>query len=235
MGGFGEYLRIPTASAVTLPSTFSAADGALVEPFAVGLHGVRMAGMKPGDRVLVLGAGSVALTTVFWAKRLGAGHVVAVSRSPRREALVLDMGADAFIEMGADETARVVEALGGASPEIVFECIGVPGILSKAIQHAAMFGQVLSLGFCTFPETLIPAVAGWKGVRLSFPVGYSLRDFRYAADTMFAGDADPRELITSVTSLDDLPSVFEALREPNTETKVHVSFTGKLDGHATRA
>jgi (R,R)-butanediol dehydrogenase/meso-butanediol dehydrogenase/diacetyl reductase len=210
MGGFGEYLRVPTASAITLPSTFSAADGALVEPFAVGLHGVRMAGMRPGDRVLVLGAGSVALTAIFWAKRLGAGHVVAASRSWRREAMVLEMGADAFVQTGPDDTARVVEALGGAAPEIVLECIGAPGILSSAIQHAAMFGHVLSLGFCTSPETLIPAVAAWKGVRLSFPVGYSLRDFRYAADTMLAGRAEPRRLITSVISLNDLPAAFEA-------------------------
>jgi (R,R)-butanediol dehydrogenase/meso-butanediol dehydrogenase/diacetyl reductase len=95
--------------------------------------------------------------------------------------------------------------------------------LSSAIQHAAMFGHVLSLGFCTSPETLIPAVAAWKVVRLSFPVGYSLRDFRYAADTMLAGRAEPRRLITSVISLNDLPAAFEALREPNIETKVHVS------------
>jgi (R,R)-butanediol dehydrogenase/meso-butanediol dehydrogenase/diacetyl reductase len=159
MGGFGEYLRVPTASAITLPSTFSAADGALVEPFAVGLHGVRMSDMKPGDRVLVLGAGSVALATIFWAKRLGAGRVVAVSRSGRREAMALEMGADVFIQTGAEDSQRVLETLGGAAPELVFECTGAPGILSRAIQHAAMFGHVLSLGFCTSTETLIPAVA----------------------------------------------------------------------------
>jgi (R,R)-butanediol dehydrogenase/meso-butanediol dehydrogenase/diacetyl reductase len=231
MGGFGEYLRVPTAVAIKLPSTFSLADGALVEPFAVGLHGVRMAGMTPGDRVLVLGAGSVALTTIFWAKRLGAGRVVAASRSPRRAAMALEMGADAFIQTGGNATEQVIEeqvieAFGGASPEIVFECVGAAGILSHAIRYAGLFGHVLSLGFCISPDTLIPAVAGYKGIRLSFPVGYSLRDFRYAADMMLAGRAEPGKLITSVISLNDLPSVFEALREPNTETKVQVSLTG---------
>jgi threonine dehydrogenase-like Zn-dependent dehydrogenase len=226
MGGFGEYLRVPAAVAIKLPSTFSLADGALVEPFAVGLHGTRMAGMKPGDRVLVLGGGSVALTTIFWAKRLGAGRVVAASRSPRRAAMALEMGADAFIQTGENETEQVIEAFGGGSPEIVFECVGAAGILSRAIQYAAVYGHVLSLGFCTSPETLIPAVAGYKGIRLSFPVGYSLRDFRYAADTMLAGRADPRKLITSVISLNDLPAVLEALRGLNAETKVHVSLTG---------
>src|SRR5262245_38081493 len=76
MGGYGEYLRVPTYVAVKLPQTFSLADGALVEPFAVSLYGVRMGQIRPGDRVLVLGGGPVALTTIFWAKRLGAGRVV---------------------------------------------------------------------------------------------------------------------------------------------------------------
>jgi 2-desacetyl-2-hydroxyethyl bacteriochlorophyllide A dehydrogenase len=226
MGGFGEYLRVPTASAVALPSSFSAADGALVEPFAVGLHGVRSAQVRPGERVLVLGAGSVALTVIFWAKRLGAGRVIVASRSPRRQSLASEMGADAFIQSGSDERERVVEAFAGAAPEVVFECVGAPGILTAAINHADMFGRVLSMGFCTAPDTLIPAAAGWKGVQLSFPVGYSLRDFRYAADTMMIGPTDPAKLITSVRPLSELPRVFEALRGANAETKVHVSFEG---------
>ncbi|HMK85851.1 MAG TPA: alcohol dehydrogenase catalytic domain-containing protein [Steroidobacteraceae bacterium] len=225
MGGFGEYLCVPTEVAVKLPSTFSLADGALIEPFAVGLYGVRMAAIRPGDRVLVLGGGSVALATLFWARRLGAGRIVALSRSPRRAALALEMGADAFIPASDHEVEEVIEEL-GRSPDIVFECVGATGLLSRAIQHAGVLGQVLSLGFCTSPDTLVPALAAYKGVRLSFPVGYSLRDFEFVADTLLAGRADPKRLISSVVSLDELPGALEALRGPNTETKVQVSLAG---------
>ncbi|TAL02600.1 MAG: alcohol dehydrogenase [Rhodospirillaceae bacterium] len=225
MGGFGEYLRVPAKVAVKLPAIFSLADGALVEPFAVGLHGVRMAAIKPGDRILVLGAGSVALTTIFWAKRLGGGRVVAASRSPRRADMALKMGADAFVRTEENEIQEVAEALGGA-PDIVFECVGAAGLLAQAVQHAGLYGHVLSLGFCTSPDALIPALAGMKAVRISFPVGYALRDFRYVADMMLAGDIDPKMLITSVVPFDELPSVFEKLRGPNTQTKVQVSLAG---------
>jgi (R,R)-butanediol dehydrogenase/meso-butanediol dehydrogenase/diacetyl reductase len=224
VGGFAEYLRVPTQVAIKLPNTFSAADGALVEPFAVGLYGVRLAAMKAGDRVLVQGAGSVALATIFWAKRLGAGKIVAVSRSTRRAEMALAMGADAFIQSSAEEVKEVAAALGG-SPNIVFECVGASGLLPLAIQHAGVLGHVVSLGFCTAPDAIVPAVAGYKGVRLSFPVGYTLKDFEYVADTMLAGHADPKMLISSVTSLDKLPDVFESLRGPNAETKVHLSMT----------
>jgi threonine dehydrogenase-like Zn-dependent dehydrogenase len=221
-GGYGEYLRAPAAVAVKLPSTLSLADGALVEPLAVALHAVRLAAMRPGDRVLVLGGGAVALTTIFWAKRLGAGRVAAASRSERRAPLALEMGADAFVQFGDAEVAEAAEALGGA-PDIVFECVGVPGMVQKAIAHVRPYGQVLSLGFCIEPDTIMPAMAALKAVKLSFPVGYALRDFQYSADTMHAGRVDPARMISSTVSLDQLPDTFEMLRGANTETKVHVA------------
>lgn len=225
MGGYGEYLRVQGKLAVKLPSTLSLADGALIEPLAVSLYGVRQVNIQPGDKVLVLGAGAVALTTIYWARRLGAGKIVAVSRSERRAPMALAMGADAFIQSGENEIAEVVEALGG-SPDIVFECVGALGIVSKAIQHVAPFGQVMSLGFCTTPDTFIPAMAGNKCATLRFSIGYTIRDFEYAADVMDSGHADPKMLITSVVPLIDLPDKFESLRGPNNDTKVHVLISG---------
>ncbi len=222
MGGYAEYMRIPTSVAIKLPSTISLADGALVEPLAIGLYGVRMSHIQPGDRVLILGAGSVALCAIYWARRLGASKIVAMSRSKRRETMALDMGADALVLFGDNEVGEVVEALGGP-PDIVFECIGNPGFLAKAIQHARVFGQVISMGFCTSPDPIVPAMPGFKGVSLLFPVGYTLKDFHHVADVMDAGHADPKMLISSVVSLADLPAKFEQLRGPNNETKVHIS------------
>jgi L-iditol 2-dehydrogenase len=222
MGGYAEMMRIPARVAVKLPGTLSAADGALIEPLAIGLYGVRMSNIQPGDRVLVLGAGSVGLCTIYWAKRLGAGRIVAMSRSARRKALSLEMGANAFVQYGENEVNEVVEALGGP-PDIVFECIGTQGFLMKGIQHARTLGRVMSMGFCTSPDQVVPAVAGYKGISLQFPVGYSLKDFHYVADVMDAGHVDPKMLISSVITLDELPATFEQLRGPNNETKVQVS------------
>lgn len=222
MGGYAEMMKIPASVAVKLPSILSAADGALIEPLAIGLYAVRMSNIQPGDRVLVLGAGAVALCAIYWAKRLGAGRIVAMSRSARRQTLVLEMGADAFVQYGDNETNEIVEALGG-KPDIVFECVGTPGFLMKGIQHARTLGKVMSMGFCTSPDQVVPAVAGYKGVSLQFPVGYSLKDFHYVADVMAAGFVDPKILISSVITLDELPNVFDQLRGPNNETKVHVS------------
>jgi len=222
MGGFAEYHRLAADNAVKLPATYSAIDGALIEPFAVGLYGVRMAQMKPKDRVLILGAGSVALTTLYWTRNLGAGRIVVASRSAWREEMALAMGADAYIRTGEeDEVRQVAGALGGA-PDIVFECAGAPGLLGQAIEHVCTLGQVVSLGFCRTPDPVIPGVAGFKGVRLCFPMGYRATDFQYAADALLSGHADPKSIVSNVVPLDVLPQTFEMLRGANQETKVHV-------------
>ena len=225
MGGFAEYLRVPAEVAVKLPAILSLADGALVEPMAVGLYGVRQARLGPGSKVLVLGAGSVALCVVWWARRLGAARIVVASRSARRAEMALAMGADAFVTSGEAEDQAVVAALGGG-PDLVFECVGSPGLLGAAIRHACTLGTVVSMGFCTKPDPIIPAMAGYKGVSLLFPVGYTLADFHQVADLMDKGHVDPKLMITSVIGLGELPAALAALRGPNTETKVHIAPSG---------
>ncbi len=221
MHGFAELARVPVSVATRLPSTLSMADGALIEPLAVSLYGVKLSAIQPGDPVLVLGGGTVALYAIYWARRLGAGRIVAMSRSPRREALSLAMGANRFIAYGDNEIGEVAEALGGA-PQIVYECVGAEGMLQKAVMHAAQFGKIVSLGFCTSPDPVIPAIASYKCAALQFAVGYSMKEFLYIADQMDKGHCDPKAIITDDISLDELPVMMDTLRGPNGETKVHV-------------
>jgi threonine dehydrogenase-like Zn-dependent dehydrogenase len=223
MLGFAEYARIPESVATLLPQTLSMADGALVEPMTISLYGTKFARIQPGERVLVLGGGSVALYAIYWARRLGAGRIVAMSRSGRRKALCLEMGADAFVPFGDDEVGEVIEALGG-SPDVVLEGVGAEGMMMKAIAHAAQFGRVISLGFCTTPDPLIPGLASFKCLSIQFIVGYSMKEFTYVADQMDKGHCDPKAIITNDIALDALPAMMETLRGPNSETKVHVCF-----------
>jgi L-iditol 2-dehydrogenase len=221
MVGFAEFASVPVSVATRLPSILSFADGALIEPLAISLYGVKFARIDPGDRVLVLGGGTVALYAIYWARRLGAGRIVAMSRSARRKDLSLTMGADAFVAYGEGEIDEVREALGG-SPEVLFECVGAEGMLSKAVTHSAQFGRIISLGFCTAPDSIIPGVASYKCVSLQFAVGYSMKEFLYIAGQMDKGHVDPKTIITRNIALNDLPQMFGALRKPNDDTKVHV-------------
>jgi L-iditol 2-dehydrogenase len=221
MVGFAEYARVPLSVATRLPSVLSMTDGALIEPLAISLYGVKLAAIRPGDRVLVLGGGTVALYAIYWARRLGAGQIVALSRSARRRGLCLEMGADAFVPYGDNEVGEAIEVLGG-SPDHVFECVGAVGMLTKAVTHVAPFGRIISLGFCTSPDPLIPGMASYKCASIQFAVGYSMTEFTYIADQMDKGHCDPKAIVTNAVPLLDLPATMDRLRGPNEETKVHV-------------
>lgn len=221
MAGFAEYARVPASVATRLPSVLSLTDGALVEPLAISLYGVKLARIEPGETVLVLGGGTVALYAIYWARRMGAGRIVAASRSARRKDLCLAMGADAFVAFGDSEVGEVVEAL-GESPRVVFECVGAEGMLMKSVMHVGQFGRVISLGFCTAPDPVIPGMASYKCASIQFAVGYSMKEFLYIADYMDKGHADPKTIVTSEVPLIDLPQTMAMLRGPNNETKVHV-------------
>jgi threonine dehydrogenase-like Zn-dependent dehydrogenase len=221
MVGFAELARVPTSVATKLPSVLSMTDGALIEPLAISLYGTKLAQISPGDRVLVLGGGTVALYAIYWARRLGAGRIVAMSRSARRKDLCLEMGADAFIAYGDNEIGEVIEALGG-SPQLVIEAVGAEGMLTKAVMHVAPFGKIVSLGFCTSPDPIIPGMASYKCASIQFAVGYSMTEFHYIADQMDKGHCDPKAIVTRDVPLADLPAAMAKLRGPNEETKVHV-------------
>jgi (R,R)-butanediol dehydrogenase/meso-butanediol dehydrogenase/diacetyl reductase len=207
---------------VRLPASLSLADGALIEPLAVGLYGVRQSTIRVGSKVLVLGAGTVALCAIWWARILGAAKIVAVSRAMRRAEMALGMGADAFVQSSEDDKAEIAAALGG-EPDVVLECVGSPGFLAKGVAHVRKFGEVISMGFCTAPDAINPAATAFKAATLKFPVGYALADFERAARELDAARTDPRMLITSKITLDDLPAAFQRLRGPHQETKVHVA------------
>ena len=92
----------------------------------------------------------------------------------------------------------------------------------KAVMHARLYGKVVSLGFCTRPDPVMPAMAAYKCVTLQFLVGYTMRDFLYIAEQMDKGHCDPKTIVTTTIPLADMPAMFDTLRAPNSETKVHV-------------
>lgn len=218
-GGFGQYALAKAHAAIRLPRSLSLADGALVEPLAVGLHGVALAGLAPGARVLVQGAGAIGLAAAYWARHLGAGRIAMTARSARGEAYAGNMGVDHFLVAGTDLQQRVDAALGGP-PEAVFECAGVPGMVAQAVNLVRPRGTVVILGNCMLPDTFHPAQAMFKQVRIQGSMVYSLREFETVAAVLDAGHVEPRSMVSDTVSYAQLPQAFEALRRPGAQCKV---------------
>jgi (R,R)-butanediol dehydrogenase/meso-butanediol dehydrogenase/diacetyl reductase len=158
---------------------------------------------------------------VYWARRRGAGKIVVQATSRRRERYAMELGASSFIVAGDDPVGEAVEALGGPS-SLVFEAAGVPGTIERAMQVVQPSGTVVVLGWCTVPDSFVPAVYLMKQIRLQFSMTYNVGEFRHTIDTLDAGAVDPRAMISQTVSLDDLPPVFESLRGPADQCKVMI-------------
>lgn len=210
-GGLADYAKISERGATILPQTLSLADGALVEPFAVGRRAVRLANPAPGDRALIIGPGPIGLAVLFWLRRAGVRSVALLASSDRRRPLAEAMGADSFILEGETAQQDIVAALGGA-PDVVFECAGVPGTIARAIALVRPQGQVVSLGFCMVPDQFVPGMALMKDVSLRFSLIYTRDDYAECAAALDADGDRARAMVTETVALADAPAAFERLR-----------------------
>lgn len=221
-GGFGERMVLPERAGFLLPGSVSLAEGALVEPMACGRRALRIGRMQRGDRVLVLGAGNMALAVIYWARLQGAARIVVASRSARRDEIALAMGADAVLRLDDPDPEAITRALGGP-PDIVAECVGKVGMIGLAIDKVRMGGAVLSMGMCSMPETIVPAMNTFKEVSLHFPLAYSLEDFTETIRAFDAGKVRPGDMVRATIGLAELPAMIETMRGPHEHLKVQVA------------
>jgi (R,R)-butanediol dehydrogenase/meso-butanediol dehydrogenase/diacetyl reductase len=222
-GGYGEYALASQSQILRLPGSASLADGALVEPLAVALHGVVRSGMRAGDKVVVLGAGPIGLATAFWARRMGARAVVVTDLHRFQEERAMTLGATGFVAGEEDHVAQADRMLGGKA-DVVFECVGAPGLIAQAVEHVGPKGVVLVQGLCTRPDSFIPFRALSKECRIQFSNFFKTQEFEAALDALSAGAVEPRALITQTISLEQLPDTFNALRRRTHQCKVQVAF-----------
>ena len=219
-GAYAQYVRARRTMMQRLTAGVSFAEGALVEPLAVAHHAVGLAGELRGASVLVIGAGPIGVGIALFARLAGARHVVVSEPAPGRRQTALAMGATHAIDPGAGPVAGAFAALAGSRPGVVFECVGNPGMLQHAIELAGVRGRVLVAGVCLEEDRIRPLAALGKEVHLQFSQCYTERDFSDVIDAIAHGRADPAPMLTRTIGFDELPSAFEALRQPGEQCKL---------------
>jgi threonine dehydrogenase-like Zn-dependent dehydrogenase len=118
---------------------------------------------------------------------------------------------------------RAAEKLGaGPKHPVVFECVGVPGVIDEIVQSAPLFSRVVVVGVCVGTDQFRPAMAINKEIDLRFVVGYTPLEFRDALHMLAEGEVDPRALITGEVGLDGVEGAFSALGDPEAHAKILV-------------
>jgi threonine dehydrogenase-like Zn-dependent dehydrogenase len=117
---------------------------------------------------------------------------------------------------------RAAEAVGVANPKhpVIFECVGVPGIIEQIVSSAPLFSRVVVVGVCMQPDRFRPAMAINKEIDLRFVLGYTPLEFRDTLHMLADGTMDPRPLITGTVGLAGVDAAFTALGDPETHAKI---------------
>jgi threonine dehydrogenase-like Zn-dependent dehydrogenase len=205
-----------------LPDDLPTAEGALAEPVAVALHCVMRSGLKPGDRVLILGAGPIGLLVAFWARRHGARDVVVADINRHQEERAAAIGATGFVLSGPG-LAEEFRAGTGGEPDIVFECVGKRGLIDFACKLVRTHGTVVGVGLCVGGDEWDPFAALSKEIQLIFAVFFNMAEFETALEALGPGRYRPQALITGRIGFGEVPETFEGLKLRTTQCKVLIA------------
>jgi threonine dehydrogenase-like Zn-dependent dehydrogenase len=120
---------------------------------------------------------------------------------------------------------RAADAVGAATPKhpVVFECVGVPGVIDGIITGAPMFSRVVVVGVCMGADKLRPSMAINKEIDLRFVLGYTPMEFRDTLHMLAEGKVDVTPLITGTVGLNGVENAFDALGDPEAHAKILIN------------
>jgi len=144
-GVFAEYHCFTAAQCVPIPDSVSLEAAATLEPMAVGVHAVNMARLKMGDRIAIMGCGSIGLVTAMAARAAGASFIAMTDPLPARRAIAAGIGADLVLDPGAGDVVPEIQRAAGAI-DVSFEAAGEQGAIDDATLCVRPAGTTVIIG-----------------------------------------------------------------------------------------
>lgn len=221
-GGYGELMVLNELIAIRVTDDVPSPIAALTEPMAVGMHAVNKSGITPGDAAIVLGLGPVGLACVAELRRRGIGPVVGADYSAKRRALAEHFGCDEVVDPASDEAVPAWRRVDGSKPLVVFEAVGMPGMIDQAMKMAPKGSCILVVGVCMPQDHLVPMVGITRELSIQFAFGYTPEEFAETHRVITAGAWDLAPMITGMVDIDGVPQAFADLGNPDEHAKILV-------------
>jgi len=227
---------------VPVPGDLPSNVAALTEPLAVANHAVARAQLEGDEVPMVVGCGPIGLAMILALKARGIGPVIASDFSAGRRALAEKLGADVVVDPAvkspykswleaaapADYDISSPLAMLGldtrAKPCVIFECVGIPGLIQQIMVEAPARSRIVVVGVCMESDSFEPIVAIGKELNLNFAFAYSGEEFAQTLYDLADGKLDAGSIITSVVRPEGVVDAFETLATPEDEAKIMISF-----------
>jgi threonine dehydrogenase-like Zn-dependent dehydrogenase len=239
-GGYGEYMRLSEALLLPVPNGLPTEHAALTEPMAVGVHAVAKARLDADDAPLVIGCGPVGLAVIAALRLAGVRPIVAADFAPRRRELAVTLGADVVVDPAQttpwsswreaavyrdpSRAPALPPWIAGPAvrPAVVFECVGVPGVLDQIMAAAPRGTRIVVVGVCMEPDTIHPLLGIGKELNLQFVLGYTPDEFAATLRHIAEGEIPTAPLVTGTVGIDGVAHAFTALGSPERHAKILV-------------
>jgi 2-desacetyl-2-hydroxyethyl bacteriochlorophyllide A dehydrogenase len=217
IGGYAERMLLSAPLLLPIPKGLDFKHAALTEPMAVGLHAVNKSNIQPGEPALVLGCGPIGMSIIAALRLRGVETIVASDFSSKRRELATIMGAHQTVDPAQRSPFDTVKAT------VVFEAIGVPGIIDEVLLRARRGTRLVVAGVCMEPDTVHPFFAIPKEINIQFVVTYDPTEFADSLRALAEGDIDATPLITGEVGLDGVGAAFDELADPERHCKILVT------------
>ncbi|MHA5049686.1 zinc-dependent alcohol dehydrogenase [Streptomyces sp. SD15] len=242
-GGMSEYLLIEDAevgkSVAVFPDTVPFDVASLNEPMAVAQHCVNRSEAKPGDKVVVFGAGPIGLGAAIWLKLRGVEHVVVADVIPGRLETALAVGADAVIDSSKEDvTARLTELHGQAAnalgqpragTDIYIDAAGAPAVFNATIASAKWGAKLVMVAVQKESDAIDLGGMLRSELTLIASQGYPTEIFEVTSE-LVANQERFARLISHRVPFSEVERAFELTMTPGAAEKVVVTFDDDTSG-----
>ncbi|OBI86195.1 zinc-binding dehydrogenase [Mycobacterium asiaticum] len=217
LGGYAERMLLSAPLLLPIPDGVDVRHAALAEPMAVGLHAVNKSGIRADEPALVIGCGPIGIAIIAALRVRGVETIVASDFSPKRRELAATMGAHQTVDPAQNSPFDTVKA------RVVFEAVGVPGIIDDVMRRARNGSRLVVAGVCMEPDPIHPFFGTAKEINLQFVNAYTPEEFGDALRAIAEGDIDVGPLITGEVGLDQVGTAFDDLADPDRHCKILVT------------
>lgn len=185
---------------------------ALSDVMATGYHAARVADVKTGDTVVVVGDGAVGLCAVISARLRGAKRIIMMSRHEDRQKLAVEFGAtDIVAERGDEAVSKVMELTNGSGADAVLECVGTELSTDTAMKVGRPGAIIGRVGLPHVPKMDVSSSFMRNIALAGGPASVTTYDKQVLLDAVLKGDIDPGKVFTKRFSLDEIYDAYKAM------------------------
>lgn len=221
-GGFGELMLLDEEIMIEVPDALDDARAAMVEPLAVGLEHARRGRPDKDDVALVLGCGAIGLGVIAGLKLMGVAPIVAADFHPARRENAIAMGAHVAIDPREASPYAPLPGFGGRSANLIYECVGLPGMLQQIVEAAPFDGRIVMGGYCMEEERLFVFAAQNKRLNVQFAGGEEPQDMDLATRAIADGQIDVTPWLGGTIGLSGLGGALAKLSGPSAPVRTVV-------------